>query len=150
MSVPPSVTKVKKDGVEFVSSVDRCSYTMKELCRAALRDVGKFVCKRFRQSYYSHFKRKKGNVGRFTQYWVKHKYEDYPSLQVGVKPNAFYGGFQELGSSKTEKLGLLSSAVQDNVAEIVKIESQYLSALEDEAEALSIISDDDYEGNGEE
>lgn len=150
MSVPPSVTKVKKDGVEFVSSVDRCSYTMKELCRAALRDVGKFVCKRFRQSYYSHFKRKKGNVGRFTQYWVKHKYEDYPSLQVGVKPNAFYGGFQELGSSKTEKLGLLSSAVHDNVAEIVKIESQYLSALEDEAEALSIISDDDYEGNGEE
>lgn len=150
MPVPPSVTKIKKDGVEFVSSVDRCSYTMKELCRAALRDVGKFVCKRFRQSYYSHFKRKKGNVGRFTQYWVKHKYEDYPSLQVGVKPNAFYGGFQELGSSKTEKLGLLSSAVQDNIAEIVKIESQYLSALEDEAEALSIISDDDYEGNGEE
>ncbi len=150
MSLPPSVTKIKKDGLEFVSNVDRCSYTMKELCRAALRDVGKFVCKRFRQSYYSHFKRKKGNVGRFTQYWVKHKYEDYPSLQVGVKPNAFYGGFQELGSSKTEKLGLLSSAVQDNIAEIVKIESQYLSALEDEAEALSIISDDDYEGNGEE
>lgn len=150
MSVPPSVTKVKKDGVEFVSSVDRCSYTMKELCRAALRDVGKFVCKRFRQSYYSHFKRKKGNVGRFTQYWVKHKYEDYPSLQVGIKPNAFYGGFQELGSSKSERLGLLSSAVQDNIEEIVKIESQYLSALEDEAEALSIISDDDYEGNGEE
>lgn len=150
MSLPPSVTKINKDGVEFVSSVDRCSYTMKELCRAALRDVGKFVCKRFRQSYYSHFKRRKGNVGRFTQYWVKHKYEDYPSLQVGVKPNAFYGGFQELGSSKTEKLGLLSSAVQDNIAEIVKIESQYLSALEDEAEALSIISDDDYEGNGEE
>lgn len=150
MSVPPSVTKVKKDGVEFVSSVDRCSYTMKELCRAALRDVGKFVCKRFRQSYYSHFKRKKGNVGRFTQYWVKHKYEDYPSLQVGIKPNAFYGGFQELGSSKSERLGLLSSAVHDNIEEIVKIESQYLSALEDEAEALSIISDDDYEGNGEE
>ena len=107
MSVPPSVTKIKKDGVEYISSVDRCSYTMKELCRAALRDVGKFVCKRFRQSYYSHFKRKKGNVGRFTQYWVKHKYEDYPSLQVGVKPNAFYGGFQELGSSKQPKMGLL-------------------------------------------
>ena len=150
MPVPPSVTKIKKDGVEFVSSVDRCSYTMKELCRAALRDVGKFVCKRFRQSYYSHFKRKKGNVGRFTQYWVKHKYEDYPSLQVGVKPNAFYGGFQELGSSKTAKLGLLLNAVQGNIAEIVNIESQYLSALEDEAEALSLISEEDYEGNGDE
>lgn len=150
MSVPPSVTKIKKDGVEFVSSVDRCSYTMKELCRAALRDVGKFVCKRFRQAYYSHFKRRKGYVGKFTQYWVRHKYEDYPNLQVGLKPSAFYGRYQELGSSKTTKLGLLSGAVMDNVSEIVKIESQYLSALEDEAEALSLISDEDYEGNGDE
>ena len=150
MSVPPSVTKISKDGVEFVSSVDRCSYTMKELCRAALRDVGKFVCKRFRQAFYSHFKRRKGNIGRYTQYWVKHKYEKYPNLQVGLKPNAFYGGFQELGSSKTEKLGLLSSAVQDNIAEIIQIESQYLSALENEARALSLIKNGDYEGNGEE
>lgn len=150
MSLPPSVTKINKEGVEFVSSVDRCSYTIKELCRAALRDVGKLVCKRFRQSYYSVFRRKKGNIGRYTQYWVKHKYEDYPNLQVGLKPNAFYGGYQEVGSSKTEKLGLLSNAVQDNIANIIKIESQYLSALEDEAEALSLISDEDYEGNGEE
>lgn len=150
MSIPKSVTKITKDGVEFTSSVDRCSYTLKELCRAALRDVGKFICKRFRQSYYSIFKRKKGNVGRYTQYWVRHKYDAYPNMQVGVKPNAFYGGFQELGSSKQPKLGLLSAAVQDNVAEIIKIESQYLSALEDEAEALALISEDDYEGGAEE
>lgn len=150
MSVPPSVTKISKDGVEFTSSVDRASYTMKELCRAALRDVGKLVCKRFRTAYYSHFRRKKGIVGKFTQYWVKHKYDDYPSLQVGIKPNAFYGGFQELGSSKTARLGLLSKAVEDNISDIIKTESQYLSALEDETRALSLISDDDYKGNGEE
>ena len=41
-------------------------------------------------------------------------------------------------------------SVYDNIADIISIESQYLSALEDEAEALSLISDDDYEGNGEE
>lgn len=150
MPVPRSVTKVTKDGVEFVSSVDRCSYTMKELCRAALRDVGKFVCKRFRQAYYSHFKRRRGFVGKYTQYWVRDKYEKYPNLQVGLKPNAFYGGFQEFGSSNTEKLGLLSGAVQDNIADIVRIESKYLSALENEAEALALISDEDYEGNGDE
>ncbi len=149
MPVPPSVTKVKKDGVEFISSVDRCSYTMKELCRAALRDVGKYVCKSFRRSYYAYFKRRKGRVGKYTQYWVKHKYEKYPSLEVGLKPNAFYGGFQEFGSSKTEKLGLLSKAVQDNISDIIAIESQYLSALEDEAQALSLISEEDYEGGGE-
>lgn len=39
MSVPSSVTKITKDGVEFTSNVDRVNYTMKELCRAALRDV---------------------------------------------------------------------------------------------------------------
>lgn len=149
MPVPQSVTKINKDGVEFVSSVDRASYTMKELCRAALRDVGKFVCKRFRESYYSHFKRKSGRVGRFTQYWVRSR-EDYPNLQVGLKPNAFYGGFQELGSSKTPRLGLLSSAVQDNIDEIIKIEGQYLSAIEDEAGALGLISETDYEGGAEE
>lgn len=150
MSIPPSVTKITKDRIEFTSNVDRVSYTMKELCRAALRDVGKFVCKRFRQSYYNHFKRIKGRVGKYTQYWVKYKQQDSPNLQVGVKPGAFYGGFQELGSSKTPRLGLLSSAVQDNIAEIIKIESQYLSALKDEAEALALISEEDYEGGGEE
>lgn len=149
MPVPKSVTKISKDGVEFISSVDRCSYTMKELCRAALRDVGKFVCNRFRKSYYGHFQRRKGNIGRYTQYWVRHKYEEYPNLQVGLKPNAFYGGFQEIGSSKQNKLGLLSSAVEDNIAQIVEIESQYLSALEDEAAALALISEEDYEGGDE-
>lgn len=146
MSVPKSVTKVTKDGVEFTSNVDKVNYTMKELCRAALRDVGKFVCKRFRQSYYATFRRKSGRVGRFTQYFVKHKQEDLPILEVGLKRNAFYGGFQEVGSSRTKKLGLLTSAVEENIPEIVKIESQYLSALEDEASALALISEEEYEG----
>ena len=150
MPIPPSVTKITKDGIEFTSSVDRVNYTIRELSRAALRDVGKLVCKRFRQSFYSHFKRLSGRVGKFTQYWVKHKYEDFPSLQVGFKPNAFYGGFQEFGSSTTPKLGLLSSSVQDNISDIIRIESQYLSALEDDASALALISEDDYEGGGEE
>lgn len=149
MSVPKSVTKVTKDGVEFTSNVDAVNYTMKELCRAALRDVGKFVCKRFRQAYYSAFRRRTGRVGKYTQYFVKHKREDVPSLEVGLKPNAFYGRYQETGTSKTPKMGLLQAAVEENIAEIVKIESQYLSALEDEAAALSLISEEDYEGGGE-
>lgn len=150
MSVPKSVTKITKDGVEFTSNVDRVNYTMKELCRAALRDVGKFVCKRFAQSYYARFKKFRGRVGRFTQYFVMHKYEEVPILQVGMKTNAFYGGFQEVGSSKTAKLGLLQGAVEDNIEEIVKIESQYLSALEaDDTIATGMISDEDYEGGDE-
>ncbi|MBR3762190.1 MAG: hypothetical protein IKK59_05550 [Lachnospiraceae bacterium] len=148
-TLPKSVVRLNKDGVKFVSSVDRCSYTIKELSRAALRDVGRFVCKTFRKSFYQHFTMYRGRVGKYTQYWVKHKYEKHPVLQVGMKPNGFYGGFQELGTSREPKLGLLTSAVEDNIATIIKIESQYLSALEDEAKALSLISNDDYEGNGD-
>lgn len=147
MAVPKSVIKFDKNGVKYESKVDRACYTIQELTRAALRDVGKFVCRQFRQSYYGRFRRKRGNVGRYTQYWVRKKEVD---LQVGLKPNAFYGGFQELGSSKTQKLGFLSHAVQDNIAEIIKIESQYLSALEDEAKALALIDEKEYEGGADE
>lgn len=142
----PRYTKKKRGNIEFIDNSDRCNYSLDELTRAALRDVGKFVCGKFRKSYYATFKKRSGRIGRFTQYWVRKKECD---LQVGLKPNAFYGGFQELGSSKQPRLGLLQKAVQENIAEIVRIESQYLSALEDEAQALSLISDDEYEGGAE-
>mgnify|MGYP000896859152 CR=1 FL=1 len=148
MPIPKSVIKFDKNGIKYESSVDRVNYTMVELSRAALRDVGKFITRTFKKEYYKNFDKKTGNVGKYTQYWVR-KNQKTPDLQVGVKPNAFYGGFQELGSSKTSKMGLLSNAVQENIAEIVKIESQYLSALEDEAQALSLINEDEYEGGAE-
>ena len=150
MPLPPSVTKINKDGIEFVSSVDRCSYTMKELCRAALRDVGKFiVITANKQAQRLHGleknRRVRGIKGSF-QYWVRHKYEKYPTLQVGIKHGTWYGTEQELGSSKMKKLGILTNTTQDNIDTIVKIESQYLSALENEAEALALISESDYPG----
>lgn len=148
MSVPKSVIKINKDGVKYVSNVDRARYTLKELTRAALRDVGKYVCKKFKTSYYSRFKRKTGKVGKFVQYWVRNK-QPTPNLQVGIKANGFYGGFQELGTSKLPKMGLLSRAVENNIAEIVKIESQYLSALEKEAKALALINANKYEGDAD-
>lgn len=150
MAIPKSVTKVSKDGrVTYTQSVDRVNYTIRELSRAALRDVGKFICKQFRIAYYARFKKHSGRIGKYTQYWVKHKQKDI-ELQVGMKPNAFYGGFQELGTSKTTKHALLTHAVQDNIATIIEIESKYLSALEDEARALTLIGEEEYEGNADE
>jgi len=147
MSVPKSVVKMNKNGVQFVSSVDYYQYTIKELCRAALRDVGKYVCRTFKQSYYSVFTRKKGYVGKYTQYWVQYKKEAFPKAQIGIKPNAFYGGFQEFGTSNGQKYGLLRSAVHDNIDTIIKIESQYLSSLNDNPDGL--ISEEDYEGGAD-
>lgn len=150
MAIPKSITKVSKDGnVTYTQSVDRVNYTIRELTRAALRDVGKFVCKNFRNAYYARFKKHSGRVGKAAQYWVKYKQKDI-ELQVGIKPNGFYGGYQELGTSKTTKYALLTHAVQDNISQIIDIESQYLSALEDEARALSLIGEEDYEGGADE
>ncbi|WP_414733433.1 hypothetical protein [Acetobacterium carbinolicum] len=147
MGMPPSVTKVLvkkgKTTIQYTSNVDRVKYTLSELTRAALRDVGKYLTKEFRLAYYGQFKKRRGKVGKFTQYWVRKKDCD---LQVGLKPNAFYGGFQEKGSSKTPALGLLTKVTQDNIAKIVEIESQYLSSLESEAAALAKINEEEYEG----
>lgn len=143
MSVPKSVTKIKNGNVTYISSVDRVQYTMQELCRAALRDTGKFVCNRFRSAFYQSHRRKTGRVSKFTQYWVRKREVD---LQVGVKPNAFYGGFQELGTSRQPKEGLLRRSVDENIQKIVEIQSKYLSALEDESRALSLIDENEMEG----
>ena len=152
MPLPPSVTRVTKDGVTIVSNVDRCSYTIKELTRAALRDVGKFVCitsnKAAQKLYHNSMqksRRVRGSKGAF-QYWARKNEGD---LLVGIKHGTWYGTEQELGSSKMKKHGILTNAVQDNIPDIIRIESQYLSALEDEARALALISDEEYRGGGE-
>lgn len=139
MSIPKSVVKIKKDGVEFVSNVDRASYTIRELTRAALRDVGKLVCKRTRQK----IKRRTGRLSKNTQYWVRKKEGD---LLVGFKPGGFYGGFQELGTEKQPKVGALYNAVKENINTIRDIEGKYLSAIEDEQKALRLIEEEEYTG----
>lgn len=139
MSLPKSVVKIKKDGVEFTSNVDRVSYTIRELTRAALRDVGKLVCKRTRQQ----IKRRTGRLSRNIQYWVRKKEGD---LLVGFKPGGFYGGFQELGTEKQPKVGALSNAVKENINTIRDIEGKYLSAIEDEQKALRLIEEEEYTG----
>ncbi len=161
MPIPPSVTKTIKGNVTIVSSVDRCSYTIRELTRAALRDVGKYVCitcNRAAQRLYhgsmQHSKRVRTLKQNF-QYWVRSRESD---LQVGITHDSWYGVQQELGSSgnrnrgpsNMKKKGILTKAVYDNIAEIIKIESQYLSALEDEAEALALISAAERDGGDEE
>jgi len=140
MSLPSSV-KFKKDGITYESNVDRVNYTIKELTRAALRDVGKFVARTTRTK----IKRKTGRLAKNIQYWVRSK-QDKPDLQIGFKPGGFYGGFQELGTAKIPKIGALQNSVYDNIETIRKIEGEYLSAIEDENKALSIIDEGEYQG----
>lgn len=140
MGLPKSVVKIKKDGVEFTSNVDRVNYTIVELTRAALRDVGRLVCNRARQRV----KKNTGRLAKNTQYWVRKKECD---LQVGFKPGGWYGIFQELGTEKQPKIGALFNAVSENIDTIRDIEGKYLSAIEDEQQALSLINEGEYEGD---
>lgn len=159
MSAPKSVTKLKvKDGkvnITYESNLDAAQYYLFELNRAALRDVGKFVTKVFRTAYYQHFQKRTGNAGKATKYkvWAGAK-TTAPRVQIGLKTgqvDGFYAYFQEFGTSTgIPRLGLLTHAAEDNVAEIVKIESQYLSGLSDEAERLdALINEDDMEGDAD-
>lgn len=155
MSAPKSVVKVKKDGVEYTSNVDACEYYLFELSRAALRDVGKFVKAQFREKYYQHFDRETGNAGHATSYTVlSGKNTKYPRVEIGLKKSQIKGVYayeQEFGTKNVPKLGLLTESVEGNIAQIVEIESKYLSGLEDEARALAMInSEDDYESDGNE
>ena len=147
MAVPKSVVKINKDGVQYVSNCDRVQYTLHELTRAALRDAGKFICSETKKSIRaSGIRRITGRMLKSVQYWVRHK-QKVPNLQVGIKPSGFYLGFFELGTSEHKKYAFLQNATKENVAEIVRIESQYLSALEDEARALSLINENEMQGD---
>lgn len=137
--VPKSVTKIKtrkgQSYVEFTESVDFINYTMDELIRAALRDVGKYIVKITKKK----IKKQTGRLEKNTQYWVRKKSCD---LQVGFKPGGFYGMFQEFGTEKTPKIGALTSSVQENIDTIRNIEAQYLSALSSESRASGLIGKD--------
>lgn len=139
MPLPKSV-KFSKNGVEYLSNCDRIQYTLKELTRAALRDTGKYVCRETRRK----IKRRTGRIAKNTQYWVRSKQET-PDLQVGFKPGGFYGLFQEIGTEKQPKIGALSDSAQNNIAEIQRIQHEYLSAVGTES-AEQMIDEGEYGG----
>lgn len=159
MGLPKSVIRFKKGTVEYISSVDRASYTIKELTRAALRDVGKYVVRLCNDKANNLFggglkktnrilAKKGGDKKKVAfQYWARKQECD---LQVGITHDTWYGVAQELGTSGQPKRGILRNTVYDNIPEIIKIESQYLSALEDEARALELIDEDEYIGGVDE
>lgn len=155
MSLPKSVVKFDKNGIKYVSNVDYCEYSIQELTRAALRDVGKFVARKCNTNAYNLWKglrvngrmanRIKGNKSAF-QYWVRSKSCD---LQVGIKHKTWYGTQQELGTSGTPKKAILRTAVENNIPTIIEIESKYLTGLQDTAAALKGTSENEYQGGDE-
>jgi HK97 gp10 family phage protein len=147
MPMPKSVTKVKKDGIEFISNVDRAQYTIQELSRAALKDVAKLLRKRMVQELKTlPGMRRSKRIYNSTQYWVRRRECD---LQIGVKHDAWYGVNQELGTKGMPKKGVIRETTYKNIDEIRKIQGQYLSAIEDENRALELIDEEEEIGDEE-
>ena len=152
----PSPMKFKKDGVEFTSSVDRCNYTIRELTRAALRDVGRYVVRQCTRKA----RRLEGlghtrYIQKRFQFWVRKQEGD---LLVGIHNvmknknpgETWYGMDQELGLNGQPKRAFLQTSVYENIRTIRDIEAQYLSVIEDEQQALALIDEEETFGDGDE
>ena len=137
MAVPKAV-KFTKNGVEYISKVDRTQYLLKELFQAAKKDVGKFITRETKKKIKSRSGRGKKN----TQYWARKD----GSLLGGYKKGGFYLGFQELGTSKQTKQAMLKNAVIGNKSEIRKIQGTYIKSIEDENKALGLVDESEEQG----
>lgn len=146
MPLPPSVTRVNKDGITFVSNVDRAQYTIRELTRRALFDVAKFI----RKEMIKELKKLPGmkrhkRIYSSTQYWVRKRECD---LQIGFKHDSWYGVHQELGTRKQPRRNILRNTVYNNIDKIRLIEGQYLSYIEKENKVLGLINENEYTSEG--
>lgn len=148
MPVPDSVVKFNRNGIEYVSSVDRANYFINELTRRALMDVARFVLREVSKKVRGlnkYLKRMRYAPRRY-QSWVRKKENDLvlgiENTKYGAK-TAWWADQSELGTNGQPRRGFLYETVRDNIDKIREIEAQYLSAIEDENKALSLINEDE-------
>lgn len=156
MAIPKSVTRITTKGgvkVEFRNNLDKTEYYIYELCRAALRDVMRFVQKTFKYDFYQHFGKRTGAANYSTTIEVlSNRKTKFPRANIGLssrKMKGFYAYYQEVGTEEQPRLGLLQHAVEDNVDTIIEIESQYLSALSSDENSIEGMIDENEYGDNE-
>ena len=111
-----------------------------------MKDVAKYILKIVRANVraISSQTKKMRYAGMRYQYWVRKQESD---LQLGIEntkqgaESAWWADQAELGTGNQPKRGFLRSAVYDNIETIRKIEAQYLSAIEDEVNAASMVDE---------
>lgn len=149
MPLPPSVTRMNRNGVRFTSNVDQANYKLKELTRAALRDIAKFLVAKMRykgaQIGGGKLRGKKRLRNAF-QYWVRKRETD---LLVFTKAMTWYGYQQEMGTMNQPKREIIRGTVLENIQIIRDIQAQYLKHIENEEAALRLIDEND-EGENDE
>ena len=154
MPLPASVVKTTKQNgkvaVEFTSNVDACNYTIAELTKAALRDIGKTLVPLIKQETPV----LTGRLRSSWQKWVRKDKSGEQKLQIGVynsqqakkkgKPYAYHAHLILLGHA-TKNGGYVpannffEAVVRENVSLIREIQGKYLSAIADANTAAKIV-----------
>jgi hypothetical protein len=145
MPMPRSVVRVNKNGIKYTSNVDRAQYTLRELMRGALRDIGKLLRRRMidKARKMPGMRRGKRITNAF-QYWNRAKELD---LQVGIKHNTWYGVEQELGTHNQPKRSIVRDTAYENLSEIRIIAGKYIKEIESENIRAGLISEQEATGN---
>ena len=152
----PSVVKIKKGNVEYTSKVDIAQYTIQELTRRALLDVGRYVTYNVRKNLRTIFPfTKHHRMSERYQYWVLKKENQLilgvENLKKGAK-TAWWADQLEMdsflrpGGGTTQGQGgihaprrhLLETFVKKHIDKIVEIESQYLQTINNESTAVAL------------
>lgn len=145
MPLPKSVMRVNRNGIRYISNVDRAKYTLRELTRAALRDIGKYVsfnCRTLVRSIAGRSLKRSKRPSNAYQYWNRKRETD---LVLLIKHDTWYGVDQELGLNGQPKRDILRGFVMSHINEIIDIQAKYLKHIEDEKEAERVI-DENAEG----
>lgn len=146
MPLPKSNMKINKKGLQYTSNIDRASYTIRELSRAALRDVARLIkyemVKKLRTLPGM---RRSRRASKAVGIWLRGREGDLQigmgNAKKGTSGDTWYGIQGELGTKNQPKRGFLRETVFENVGKIREIEAQYLSAIEDENKALALIDE---------
>ncbi len=153
MSVP-SVVKIKKGQLEYTSKVDLAKYTIEQLTRRAMMDVGRYMIyltrknvskafpmiKKFRPKRYQYWVPKKEGClvlgienrkhGAVTAWWADQLEQD--SFVGQKKPR------KSSTSARSPRRHIMETAVKSNLDKIVEIESQYLRKIGNEDAAVAL------------
>lgn len=145
MAMPKTVTKVTKDGVTFTSNVDRVNYTLGELSRAALRDVGKLLRKRMKLKVPKDTKSLEKNIAtrvvKKTETLEVGVYSRERAKKRGLDYAGYYAHIIEFGSRLLSARPFLRQTVTEEINTIREIEAKYLQAIEDEQKAKALIDE---------
>jgi len=135
--------------VQFTSNSNEAKKILRELERAALKDVAKFLRKEIKRTVPVDQGTLKKNVGS----WVKKVSGGSPVLQIGVYTKerakkkgykyAFHAKFIELGTKKMAAQPFLRNSVMNNIDQIRIIQGKYLKSIEDENRARGLINEDE-------